>query len=913
LTLILIAGAGAVTGLVLKDQIEGRTTIAVSQAIRVDPTQFSSGDVSGDADEALVTVSDDGMEWAVHVEANNGDLITIELPIANEANQNIIAELHLSGGSPYTIGADPIYYWSDTNHDGRYTGGTFGEAVIDPRGGNAPLILERDDTVAAVGTTDYASFTTDHWFFDASDVAAGTYGPGGVLGPSYNDDVFSDYDGSTPEAILLDGGNLGILDPGVLDGVGSTDTVITAGKAALERDLGPYSFTGTPAVTDGVDRLSFDATLGTSWLPGYDIFINGDGDTYYTSQADSLVHSGAAALPIVAGTQFEPFDATDDVYWYDQGVSHVFDGTDSLWIDPNDDGVYSVHGTSIGTAGAVTDLTMAAYPPYGIFSGTVDIAFDGDPSQTYLLDNAGEILEETVSRVGVEAFTGPIGAGYWVELDNTGDYFLVTGVIPWGPASTIDLIGDVAVGGDTLAAADDLVVQWIDSTSGTDFLLPLGTHWDSNFDGVLDLDVWVAPFTKAEVSAGDILMTSGPTQRFIAGESLTVDNTFATDWTGSLKVLVLPGTGFSVGTIIPPVEIKKVNPIDMPIVSDLDDFYLDSGADIAAALDDTVGALGTATYDHANFPGAYKINSADTTAASAVVVTPGSLGTDLTPHLKLGLAQGGSEYLGGDTEITGGPIEHVTNTNIEVITANGRSLVYLDGELAATDGLYQLGEDIYWEQNPGAATYSPPTMTLPETVVYTGANGQQLSGGFPPVAGTLATYLEAADNIWYRDWDHDTWYDAGEPLVVSADGDLDAGDEVLARADGPGTWGISHGTDMWKLEDDFNGANGHDYYYIDDSNDGLYTDGEAILDQIYGASNDLIRLEEDDFVIHHGLANLGRLPLVQSGGGSWTYKFLVPSVCNLGSPLRIKIHIAIEDAAPTGFYKVSGRIIPLNY
>lgn len=909
--LLVLVGAAAVTGLVLKDQLSGRTSVATSQALAIDYTSFSSGDVYG-GDEALVTVKDDGSQWSVHVEANNGDLITIELPVSNLGNENVVAELYLKGGSPYTVGGEPIYYWSDADHNGAYTGGTLGEAVLDPRGGSDNQLLERGDTIIGVGTTDYLEFSSNHWFFDASHTAAGTYGSGGALGPSYNDDIFSDYDGVTPEAILLDGGTIGVLDTGVLNGTDSPDTVVTSGKAALENDFGPFGFTGSPLVSEGVDMLYFDSTLGSAWQKDYDIFINGDGDNYYTTQADEFVHSGAATLPIVAGTKFEPFDATDNVYWDDPGVSYVWDGTDSMWTDAHDDGVYAVHGTSIGVSGAVTDLTSTSYPPDGILDGTLNISIDGKSSERIAIHNTGEIVAETLSWVGTDYLKGISSIGYWLEVGNTGKHCMLTDIGGTSHnTSMLQVICDDSFTGDELVAADDFHVKWIDSESGSDFYLTFGSQKDLDGDAVLSLDVVVPPFTKATISAGDLLKLSTGGPYFIAGESKTVDNTFAVNWLGSLKVLVLRGQSFSAGLFDKEIEI--VTPSATPLSADIDEFYLDSATDIAAAIEYGLGGQATVTYNDPNFPIAYKIDSVATNSSSAVVVSPNTLGTDLTSHLKLGLAQGGTEYLGGDVEITGGPIEHVTITGTEQITAAGSPMSYLDGELAVADGLYQIGEDIYWEHNPGAGTYSPASMTFPETVVYVGGNGQQLAGGFPPVAGTQATYFEAADNVWYRDWDHDTWYDAGEPLLISTDATLDNADEVLARADSPGTWTIGHGTDMWNLETDFSGSNGHDYYYIDHNDDGLYSDGEAILDQIYGATNDLIRLEEDDFVIHHGLANLDLLPLAMSGSGSWKYKFLVPSVCNLGSPLRIKLHFALEDAASTGFYQLYGTVKPVNY
>jgi len=79
LAALVIVGAGAATGLVLKDQIDGKTTIAVSQALYI-----SDIDYDGDYDEALVTINDDGMSWAAHFEANNGDVLVVELEISND-------------------------------------------------------------------------------------------------------------------------------------------------------------------------------------------------------------------------------------------------------------------------------------------------------------------------------------------------------------------------------------------------------------------------------------------------------------------------------------------------------------------------------------------------------------------------------------------------------------------------------------------------------------------------------------------------------------------------------------------------------------------------------------------------------------------------------------------------------------
>ena len=79
LAALVIVGAGAATGLVLKDRIDGTTTIAISQALYVGtPT------ATGDFDEFLVTVNDDGMSWSAHFEANNGDTLVLHIPVYND-------------------------------------------------------------------------------------------------------------------------------------------------------------------------------------------------------------------------------------------------------------------------------------------------------------------------------------------------------------------------------------------------------------------------------------------------------------------------------------------------------------------------------------------------------------------------------------------------------------------------------------------------------------------------------------------------------------------------------------------------------------------------------------------------------------------------------------------------------------
>jgi len=84
-------GAGAATGLVLKDQIDGTTTIAVSQAILIDSAPEAPSSTYSDHDEFLGTANDDGTQWAAHFEANNGDELSCSCPLSMRLDQAVIS------------------------------------------------------------------------------------------------------------------------------------------------------------------------------------------------------------------------------------------------------------------------------------------------------------------------------------------------------------------------------------------------------------------------------------------------------------------------------------------------------------------------------------------------------------------------------------------------------------------------------------------------------------------------------------------------------------------------------------------------------------------------------------------------------------------------------------------------------
>ena len=1258
--LLIITGAGAATGLILKDSLQGTTTVAVSQAILIDYSSFSYSDVHGDFDEAFVSVNDDGSEWAVHIENNNGDVVWYDLPVVNTGDENIVVQLDMWADTHVTYDVTPLFYWSDADHDEMV--GT-GESLVY----TTDLILDRADIVKVAGEADFVDFAGNHWFFDGS-LVTGYYGPGEVWGPYYNDDIYSDLDGNTPEAILLDDGD-GILVPGPLNMI--PDRIITPGQAALAEYVGPYAIgidsVGRFFFTDNVDGIA------NRWDTGEDLYLNNDGDGYFTTSADLLVdadgyatsNAGTAAA-IEASDPLEPLDDGDDLYWDDDDATSTFTSGDHLWLDRGDNLYFNSNGESISDTNPDTDLTSPAM----IYDASLDIAFDGGASSTYYLENSGSIAAASLSTLGLEDVApSAIMAGDIVEVDAQGNWYIVNDKSgDLDQRSTIQLIGDTYTSGDglkglllneqvpTLDPTEDLhfgspsvfesadtdelaiaydtdsdrvviayrdngnsgygtaVVGTVSATSitfGTPVVFEsaatsqIATVYDDNqdrviiayrdegnldygtaivgsvsgntlnfgtpvvfeSDPVLDISATNAPSADRVVIAyrdegnldyGTAIVgsVSGSTIAFgtpvvfesaatsqiastyaaasgrvviayrdegnldrgtavvatVSGSTITygapvVYGTSATSWNaltydsaaqrvvvayrdggnfnyGTSRVGTVSGTAISFGaaqvfesaassaitatfndavnrvvigysdqgngnygtavvgtvsgstisfgtarafesastgqvvSVFDPTNNRVVHAyqdvansdygtavvstvsgsgvfvegtqtlngdgtlalsvdngrgglvdasrldggevwaldndgvlgsetvyliLDMDAGSstatvqilgpggqslpdnyqfyavtltdsgtsaDLDDYYLDSGVDIAAALDDALTGVGSAVYGSAGFGGLYKLDSDDSSTASAVIVTPGSSGTDVADDLKLGLVNGGQEAK-RDRILRGSPTNDVT-FGTEVVTNLTQRFSFFDDD---DDDEYDNGEDLYEEETGGAGTY---TGAMLDTLIYDGGT-TEVFGGSVGVAGSIGVSIDDDDNIMFRDSDHDGAYDwaAGtyEPLLYTGSADIDPEGvltpSVVVLARYGGDWPGLAGMDLWRLESDFSGANGHDYYFIDDDADGYYDDGEAILDQYGGTSVELLE-RSGDFVLHQGRANLVLLPISQMAVGNSAWKFMVPGVTDIGSPLEIRVTIALEDAAPTRVYYFQGLIRPLN-
>lgn len=90
LAALAIAGAGAATGMVFADELQGTTVVTISQAILVEKPV-----VTGDFDKRFTSTSDDFTSFSAGVEANNGDTFTVIVPVRNEANGDIVVIMTL--------------------------------------------------------------------------------------------------------------------------------------------------------------------------------------------------------------------------------------------------------------------------------------------------------------------------------------------------------------------------------------------------------------------------------------------------------------------------------------------------------------------------------------------------------------------------------------------------------------------------------------------------------------------------------------------------------------------------------------------------------------------------------------------------------------------------------------------------
>ncbi len=85
-------GAGAATGTVLSSEVQGEISISVSQALIVGKPQISLLPAS---QATFVSVSDDGTQFSSAAEVFAGNTYKITLPITNNSNNDIVAELIL--------------------------------------------------------------------------------------------------------------------------------------------------------------------------------------------------------------------------------------------------------------------------------------------------------------------------------------------------------------------------------------------------------------------------------------------------------------------------------------------------------------------------------------------------------------------------------------------------------------------------------------------------------------------------------------------------------------------------------------------------------------------------------------------------------------------------------------------------
>lgn len=83
-TLLLAVGAGAATGLILEDSVEGisgNSSFGISQSLAV-----TNVTAMGDSDGFIATIDDDQVSFAAHMQVNNGDRSGMSVEITNLGN-----------------------------------------------------------------------------------------------------------------------------------------------------------------------------------------------------------------------------------------------------------------------------------------------------------------------------------------------------------------------------------------------------------------------------------------------------------------------------------------------------------------------------------------------------------------------------------------------------------------------------------------------------------------------------------------------------------------------------------------------------------------------------------------------------------------------------------------------------------
>ena len=97
---LIVATAGAATGVVLAGKVSGTITATVSQALVV--LQNAGTGVTG-ADASLVTVQDDGTAFQAAAEINTGDMFTVHLHLANLSAAELTGEVTLVAPDGITL------------------------------------------------------------------------------------------------------------------------------------------------------------------------------------------------------------------------------------------------------------------------------------------------------------------------------------------------------------------------------------------------------------------------------------------------------------------------------------------------------------------------------------------------------------------------------------------------------------------------------------------------------------------------------------------------------------------------------------------------------------------------------------------------------------------------------------------
>jgi len=482
----------------------------------------------------------------------------------------------------------------------------------------------------------------------------------------------------------------------------------------------------------------------TTWEEGSDAMVlDRDNDGVYTSQSDNKVTSDGSGVG--QSDQLSDFQASDNVY--STTTSGYDSSSDGIFVDNADNGYFDEEGLIVSGTGASTDLS-------GTFDAQLDIGFDGNTESTITLDNSGSITAESESTVGTEDITN-VNSGNLVQ-SGAGDWYWIMSTSGSGETSTVSLLGDASIGGDTLAGS-----------SYTEYTVSAGSqnNWNVSTDqsvtaGTDTLTINNNASSSQEILAGSLISDGG------SNFALTLEGTgsVASDGSATINVAVPSDGTWTAGT-----DLTGTTTSSSDGTVNVDDFFLNEGVDIASAINNKISG-GTASFDKAPYQGTqFTIESSTTddssTSTVSVSASTGS-GTSVDTDLNLG-----NPDVNAVQDQALADKSNLDETTSYTELGSDDQIKFFNADNEGARG-FSRGNDDVIDDAGGSGTYSPYDDTL------------EAGSGSPSNGATLETGL---DSVKFGVDSSGTVYSSSDLVAVDENGDdvYDSGDTLIA-GDAPG-------------------------------------------------------------------------------------------------------------------------------